>query len=409
MPVYEYKALDAKGKRISGILDAESPPAARQKLRASQIFPISIDPVAQAPGKTFDRVSTFLSAPFSGIRTADIAVTTRGLATLLGAGFPLVEALEPLVSQTKAAALKKTLIRIKVLVVEGNSFASALSQFPGTFPSLYINMVRAGEASGTLEIVLERLAEMMENQLDLTGRIKSALTYPIFMALLGTAVLFFLMTVIVPNIATVFSEMGRILPAPTRLLIAASDLFQTFWWLILLMGLGGIVLTMRAGNTPKGREFFDGMILKFPVIGFLVTRLATARLSRTLGSLLENGIPLLQALDIVKNVAGYVPIAKAIHAATEEVGKGRGMAEALAEYPVFPSLFLQMLKVGEQSGRLEEMLQKISVIYEKEATAQVTRITALLEPVMILIMGILVGGIVLSICLPIFEMNQLVF
>ena len=409
MPVFEYRALNEKGKRVSGIVDAESPVAARQKLRTSQIFPISINEISRLSDVTHHRSVSFLLSLFGRIRISEISITTRGLATLLSAGFPLVAALETLISQTKAPALKKALAEVKDLVVEGNSFAFALSQFPGAFSPLYINMAQAGEASGTLEIVLERLADMMENQLDLNNRIRNALAYPLFMTLLGTAVLFFLMTVIVPNIAAVFAEMGRVLPAPTRLLIAASNLIQSFWWLILILCFSGIMVFFRVKKSPHGRDFIDRMILRIPLIGFLVIRLSTARFARTLGSLLENGVPMLQALDIVQNIVGYTPISKAIKAGTKEIEKGSGLAEALASHGVFPNLFMQMLKVGEQSGKLEAMLKKTASIYEKEVTAQVTRMTSLLEPIMILVMGVIVGGIVLSICLPIFEMNQLVF
>ncbi len=409
MPVFEYRALNEKGRRVSGIVDAESPVAARQKLRTSQIFPISIHEISRLSNVKHPRSVSFMLTLFRRIRISEIAITTRGIATLLSAGFPLVAALETLIFQTKAPALQKVLAKVKDLVVEGNSFAFALSQFPGAFSPLYINMAQAGEASGTLEIILERLADMMENQLDLNNRIRNALAYPLFMTLLGTAVLFFLMTVIVPNIAAVFAEMGRVLPAPTRLLIAASDLIQSFWWLILILCFSGIMVFFRVKKSPHGRDFIDRMILRTPLIGFLVVRLSTARFARTLGSLLENGVPLLQALDIVQNIVGYTPISKAIKAASREVEKGSGLAEAMASNGVFPNLFMQMLKVGEQSGKLEAMLKRTASIYEKEVTAQVTRMTSLLEPIMILVMGVIVGGIVLSICLPIFEMNQLVF
>jgi len=409
MPVFEYRALNEKGRRVSGIVDAESPVAARQKLRTSQIFPISIHEISRLSEVEPSRAAAFLVSLLGRIRTSEISITTRGLATLLSAGFPLVAALETLVVQTKAPSLKKVLAKVKDLVVEGNSFAFALSQFPGAFSPLYIHMAQAGEASGTLEIILERLADMMENQLDLNNRIRNALAYPLFMTLLGAAVLFFLMTVIVPNIAAVFNELGRLLPAPTRLLITVSDLIQSFWWLILILIFTGIIVFFRVKKSPHGRDFLDRMILRTPLIGFLVVRLSTARFARTLGSLLENGVPMLQALNIVQKIVGYTPISNAIKAATREVEKGSGLAEAMAPHGVFPSLFMQMIKVGEQSGKLETMLKKTASIYEKEVTAQVTRMTSLLEPIMILVMGVIVGGIVLSICLPIFEMNQLVF
>ncbi|MEW5909799.1 MAG: type II secretion system F family protein, partial [Thermodesulfobacteriota bacterium] len=233
MPVFEYSAFDIKGKRISGIVDAESAVSARQKLRSSQVYPVSVDEVSGIPRKA--EIGFPPPGIFHRIRAPELAVMTRELAVLVGAGFPLAAALETLVFQTRLQPMKKLLAKIKDLVVEGNSFSEALSRFPAVFSPLYINMVHAGESSGTLEIVLDRLAEMTEKHEDLKGKIRVALTYPVFMAVLGTAVLFFLLTVIIPDIAKIFEDMGRNLPAPTRFLIFMSSIFKSFWWLMLFM------------------------------------------------------------------------------------------------------------------------------------------------------------------------------
>ena len=407
MPVFEYTALDAKGKTTSGIIDADGAQAARQKLRLSGKFPVSIRETQEVQAKKAQRGFS-PAAWFSRVKPSDVALTTRQLATLIGAGFPLVSALDALLPQTNSYALKRILARVKDLIVEGNSFAHALSKFPGIFPPIYINMVRAGETSGTLEIVLERLAEITEKQQALSNRIQASLAYPVFMLFFGAVVLFILLTYIVPTITSIFADMKQVLPTPTRVLIGLSAFFRSYWWMILI-GLGASGAAVRQfRKTPKGRRWSDSTILKMPVFGNLARKLAVARFSRTLGSLLENGVTMLVALDIVKNIVGNVQIADTVTQAAEEVGKGKSLWLSLSEGRVFPMLSIQMVQVGEQSGELEKMLYKVADVFENEVETAILRLTSYLEPVMILVMGCVVGFIVLSICLPIFEMNQLI-
>ena len=407
MPVFEYTALDNKGKSTSGIIDAEGAQVARQKLRTSGIFPVSIKEAQEAqPKKESETFS--LASRFSRTRPVEVAMMTRQLATLVGAGFPLVSALDALVPQTKSHGFKKILAQIKNLIVEGNSFARALSNYPGQFSSLYVNMVRAGETSGTLEIVLERLADLTEKQQALKNRIQTALAYPIFMMVIGTAVLFILLIYIVPSITSIFSDMNQVLPTPTRILIFLSDFFKSYWWSILIIIAVVAVFFNRAKKTEKGRFWIDKTVLMLPGVGILVKKLAVARFARTLGSLLENGVSMLIALDIVKNIAGNRLIADSVETAAIEVGKGQGVGAALSGSGIFPLLSIQMIQVGEQSGQLETMLTKISDVFENEVETTIMRLTSYLEPVMILVMGTIVAFIVLSICLPIFEMNQLI-
>ena len=407
MPVYEYTALDAKGKTKSGIIDADGTSAARQKLRSTGVFPVSIKETQELLEKKAPR-SLDLSRYFSRVKPAEVAMMTRQLATLISAGFPLVSALDALLPQTKSHGFKRTLAQIKDAIVEGNSFAHALSQYPGIFTPLYVNMVRAGETSGTLEIVLDRLADITEKQQDLKNRIQTALAYPVLMCIIGILVLFVLLTYIVPSIISIFTEMDQVLPAPTRLLIFLSDFFKSYWWIILAGLAGAFMALYQAKKTEKGRYWFDKTILKTPVLGVLAQKLAVARFSRTLGSLLENGVSMLIALDIVKNIAGNKLISDTIENAASEVGKGQALGDALSEGQIFPQLSIQMVQVGEQSGQLEAMLNKVADVYEKEVESTILRLTSYLEPLMILVMGAIVGFIVLSICLPIFEMNRLI-
>jgi general secretion pathway protein F len=407
MPVFEYTALDAKGKTTAGIIDAEGLQAARLKLRTSGMFPVSIREAQEAQARKAEK-SFSLGGRFRRVKPAEVAMITRQLATLIGAGFPLVSALDALLPQTKSIGLKRTLASIKDMIVEGNSLAHALSKFPGIFPPIYVNMVKAGETSGTLEIVLERLAEITEKQQALTNRIQAALAYPVFMLFFGAVVLFILLTYIVPTITSIFTDMKQVLPTPTRVLIFLSGFFKAYWWILLLsiIGVGAAVRKFR--KTEKGRQWTDTTILRLPVLGNVARKLAVSRFSRTLGSLLENGVTLLIALNIVENIVGNVRIAAAVDQAGEEVGKGKSLWQSLSEGEVFPMLAIQMIQVGEQSGELEKMLYKIADVFENEVETNILRLTAYLEPVMILVMGCAVGFIVLSICLPIFEMNQLI-
>ena len=407
MPVYDYQALDAKGKSISGIIDADGAQAARQKIRAMGNFPVSVKEVTGGEGSK-EAKGVALKGLFSRVTPAQVSLWTRQLATLTGAGFPLVSALTTLVSQTKTQGFTKIVARIKDSIVEGNSFASALTLYPSVFSQIYINMVRAGETSGTLEIVLQRLADIMEKQQELKSRIQTAMAYPILMTIIGSLVLFFLMTFVVPNITTIFEDMNQALPAPTRFLIAASDLLKRYWWLLLVVFVAALVALKSFRKTERGLVATDRLMLRLPIAGALLKKIAVARFSRTLASLLENGVTMLPALEIVRNVTGNVVISGLIENAAGEVEKGQGLGLSLAADKVFPDLAVQMVQVGEQSGELESMLYKIAEVYENEVQASIMSMMAMLEPVMILVMAAVVLFIVLSICLPIFEMNQLV-
>jgi general secretion pathway protein F len=407
MPVFEYTALNAKGKQVSGILDSESALTARQKLRASRIFPVNI---TQVHGTVKKKERRFLSSLHLGkrIRQSELSMLTRQLATLVGAGFQLVSALDTLLPQTKTPALNRRLAKIKDMIVEGQSFAQGLSLYPETFSALYINMVRAGETSGTLEIVLNQLADITEKQQALNNRIRNALAYPVLMAFIGSVVLFLLLTFIVPSITGIFADMNQTLPTPTLLLIRLSETFKSFWWAFLMVLIAIPIALRSIKKTAKGRLVVDKAVLRIPLVGQLIKKISSARFSRTLGSLLKNGVSMLSALEIVKNIVGNKIISNAIADAAGQVGKGQGLGESLETTALFPNLSIQMIQLGEQSGELETMLDKVADVYENEVESAVLGLTALLEPVMILVMGVVVGFIVLSICLPIFEMNQLV-
>ncbi len=409
MPVYEYTALDTSGKSKNGIIDADSAVTARQKLRGSGMFPVEVKEVAVSmPSGLPSARSVSVSGLFKRVRPVEISVMTRQLSVLLAAGVPLVGALDALGSQIPNPLLKRIVAQIKESVNEGNSLAFSLSQHPKAFSNIYVNMVRAGEASGALDIVLGRLAEYAENQDALRGRFRAALVYPVFMAFVGSLVLFFLVTVVVPNITQIFEEMHQTLPLPTVVLIAVSGFLKSFWWAVVLAGLGLIFAVKQFVTTARGHYLWDKVKLRMPVVGDITQKMAVARFSRTLGTLLESGVPLLSALEIVRNIVNNELIGEAIDNAAEEIEAGKSLAIPLGRSPWFPPIAVQMISVGEQSGELEAMLNKVADTYEKDVESRIMAMTSILEPVMILVMAVVVGFIVVSILFPILEMNQMI-
>ena len=405
MPVFEYTALDVKGKTITGILDADSSSAARQKLRASGSYPVAVRETISASSSS---PSDSVFQRFRRVKSTDLAMMTRQLGTLLSAGFPLVAGLDALIPQTRSLLLKNQLTRIKDAVVGGSSLSAALSAHPRTFSPIYINMVHAGESSGTQEIVFDRLADMIEKRQLVIQRITSAVTYPIFMAVVGAVILVFLITYIVPTITVIFADMKQVLPVPTRILIAFSQILKTWGWLFFIGGILAVLTGHYIRNTVSGRLTMDRALLTLPIAGELIRKISAARVARTLGSLLENGVSMLLALEIVKNSVGNTVISQAMENAAVQVRQGQGLARSMEAGGLFPDLFIQMIQVGEQSGALENLLKRTADLFENEVESSLMRMASLLEPSIILVMGVWVGFIVLSICLPIFEMNQLV-
>lgn len=407
MPVYEYTALNTKGKKIKGVLDADSLAAARQKIQQKGKYPVEIK-------ETTPKARKGLKPGFFNLQTGprvkqqEIHVATRQLATLLGAGIPLVSALNGLIEQTTNKSLKIIITQIKDAVNEGNSLTSALSEHPRLFSKIYVNMVRAGEASGSLDVVLERLAEFGERQQALRSRIKAAMIYPIFMALVGTGVLFMLITFIVPSITKVFSDRKQVLPLPTTVLMSVSNFLQHYWWIVLLL-CALLILSIRMFvQRPQGRRVWDRLKLGLPGLRDLNIKIAAASFGRTLSSLLQSGVPLVTSLQIVKNILNNVLLAEVMDRATDELEKGKSLSSVLRGNQYFTPMLVQMIAVGEQSGALDKMLEKAADSYEKEVEAKIMALTSMIEPIMILVMGLVVSFIVISVLLPIFEMNQLI-
>jgi len=404
MPVFEYQALTNQGKTIKGFIDADSLAQARSRLRANGSFPVSIKESDKAKGHDRKRNIRL----FERVKSQEISVVTRQLATLLGAGIPLVQSLGSLIEQTSNKVLKRIIAQVKDDVNEGSTLTAALQNHPKLFSSIFVNMVKAGEASGSLDVVLEKLADFSEKQDALRARLQAALIYPAFMAVVGAGILFILITYIVPNITQVFEEMDRVLPTPTQLLIGFSDLLRAKWWLLIVLLFICVMGLRFFASSQLGRSVFDKLKFKTPVLGNVVHKILLARFSSTMASLLDSGVGLLTSMQIVRALVNNVHMAEVIDGAILNIQKGKSMTDALAQSDWFPPMFTQMLAVGEQSGQLETMLHKIAAAYEREVDAAVSGLTALIEPMMIVGMGLAVGFIVLSILLPIFEMNQMI-
>jgi len=406
MPVYEYRALNKKGKNLKGIVDAESESQARSKLRSSGKYPVSIQMSRSRFALAGKKSGTI--GLFEHVRSEEINVMTRQLATLLGAGIPLIQSLTSLVDQTGNSSLKRGIAQIKESVNEGNTLTQALAEHPKLFSSIYVNMVRAGEASGSLDVVLEKLADFGEKQEALRGRLRAALIYPVFMGFIGTAILFILITYIVPNITQVFNEMDKVLPLPTLFLISLSDFLKGYWWSLIVAGCLIVFGARLFVQKSYGRHFWDLAKLKSPVIGNVIQKVILARFASTLGSLLGSGVGLITAMRIVRTLVNNVHVSEVIDEAMVQIQKGKNMADSLSSSVWFPPMFVQMIAVGEQSGSLEGMLKKVAQAYEREVETSIAGMTSLIEPIMIVAMGAAVGFVVLSILLPIFEMNQMI-
>ncbi len=400
MPVFGYEGLNSAGKSIQGIIDAESARTARMKLRGQGIYPTEI---REEGGTASPRSSLFGRA-----KAKDLSLLSRQLATLMEAGIPLISALSALLGQVGHPLLKKTLTQIREGVREGSSFADALALHPRIFSPLFIGMVHAGEVSGTLTQTLSRWADFSEHQVTLRQRMRAALIYPVFMFIIGLGVLFFLMTFVVPTVTGIFSDLGQTLPLPTLLLIRVSDFLGRFWW-VLITGLAvGVVWVRRILRQESGAQFWDRLKMNLPLVGELHRKLAVSRWARTMGTLLSGGLPLLSALDISQEVVGNRLLSQALAQARERIREGEEMNNSLKQSALFPAMVLEMVSVGEKSGALGKMLEKVSKTLEDEVETDLRSFVSLLEPVMILIMGIGVGFIALSILLPILEMSQII-
>lgn len=402
MPIYDYKALSAEGKTQRGIIEAETQKAARTKLRKNRLM------VVEMTEKSLARPSAEQGVPFIGNRVSqkDISLTTRQLASLVKANIPLVEALTALVDQADSPKLKVVLSQVRQDVNEGLSLANATAKHPKVFDNIFVNMIDAGESSGTLGVVLLRLADLKEAQLRLRGKIISGMTYPALMMGVALVLLIAIFAFVIPKLSKVFESMNKPMPVITKVLIDISAFITSYWYAILIVVVVAVWLFIRRISSPAGRPKWDQFKLRIPVLGPLIRMIAVTRFSGTMATLLTSGVPILTSMSIAKNLVGNIPIAKAIANAQENITEGQSIAEPLRKSGEFPPMVLHMISIGERTGELPDMLKNVANTYEEQVNAKIEGMTALLEPIMIVAMGGVVGFIVMAVFVPLLEISN---
>lgn len=412
MAAFEYVALNARGKNEKGLIEAETARQARQLLRDRGLMPTALTEVAeQAPGtaKAEGGGGGFFKRSTGSLSAAELALFTRQLATLFRSGLPLDEALTVVAQQSESAKVQRITLGLRARVVEGDSLASALEQFPRAFPILFRSTVEAGEQAGKLDHVLERLADYVERSQEMSSKVKQAAIYPTIMLVVATGVVMGMMTYVVPQVVEVFQGINAELPLLTRMMIGLSDFLRKAWPFLIVVGVLGIWLFRRSLSTNVHfRRRFHQQQLRWPVIGRLVRGANTGRFMRTLGILFGSGVPILEAMRIGAQVVENLPMREAIEEAAKKVREGAGLGRSLAASKLFPPIVVHLVSSGESSGRLDEMLERSADNQEKEVELRIGVLMKLMEPVMTVVMGGIVLVIVLAILLPIFDLNTLV-
>ena len=395
MPTYSFVGTNATGARVTGERSAENKRALEAVLRRERITPVNI----KEKGKEF-AMPTF----GGGVSAKELAIFTRQFSVMIDSGLPLVQSLEILGAQQDNKAFQKALVGVRTQVEGGSTLANALRSFPKVFDDLYTNMVEAGETGGILDGILQRLATYIEKDVKLKSAVKSAMIYPGATFTIMGGVVILLMWKVVPVFTQLFLGLGADLPLPTRIVIGMSNFVQR-WILLMFVGAGGLVFGIISWyRTPNGRFLIDSFLLKIPLVGILLRKIAVARFTRTLGTLISSGVPILDGLSITARTAGNAVVEKALMQVRKGVEEGRTVAEPLKATEVFPSMVTQMIGVGEQTGALDSMLNKISDFYEDEVDVAVKDLLTAMEPIMLLMLGVVVGGIVISMYLPLFSL-----
>jgi general secretion pathway protein F len=406
MAQFFYQATDAGGKLVEGNIEASDHKTAVQKIRKLNIFPVAVStekPKKRLPFKL--QIPTFNF--FAPISQKELMGITQQLATLLDSGLTLDRSLSTLSQLMEKEKTREILSVIQERVHAGSAFSAALAEYPTAFSRLYVNMIRAGETGGVLGSVLNRLADFLEKSEDMKNNIRSAMIYPLILILVGGGAVIVLMTVVIPKLATIFTDLGHGLPLPTQILLATSHFFSAWWWALLV----GIITLFGVFkwylSTEKGKYRWDSVLLKLPLFGALIRKIEVSRFSRTISTLIKSGVPVLKALAITAGILNNSVITRAMHRLHDSLKGGKGMAEPLAKLAVFPPLAVRMITVGEETGELDEMLAKISNIYDKEVERAVKQLVSLIEPLLILFMAGIIGFIVISMLLAIFSINEL--
>ena len=397
MAVYSYRATTIEGAIVEGNIEASDEGSALERIKDTGVIPLKVT----SPRKGLKKGISLRSSK------GDLLTFTAELSALIGAGLPLDRSLNILAGVSEGRQMQDVVNSVLKLIREGSSFSDALKNHPKVFPGLYVNMVRAGETGGVLDIVLEKLGEFLETAKELKDSVYSAMIYPVILGVTGSISIIILLTFVIPRFSILFKEMGGSLPASTQMILCFSAFLRDFWWILLPAGACGIFALWRFVSTERGAAVWDG--LKFRFLGDVVSKLETARFCRTMGTLIKSGVPFLQALQNSKDVVGNRVVASAIAAVAKDVKEGKGLAVPLSEAKVFPRLALSMIKVGEETGQLDAMLLKVATTYEKSLKESVKRFMGLLEPAIILTMGLVIAFIVVSMLVAIFGILELPF
>jgi type IV pilus assembly protein PilC len=396
MPVFTYRGTNRTGASVAGEMTASSKTELQSLLRRQQITPTKMS----EKGKEFN-LPTF----GGGVNAKELAVFTRQFSVMIDAGLPLVQCREILSSQQENKTFQKVLTGTRSAVEGGSTLSAAMKQYPKVFDALYSNMVEAGETGGILDTILQRLSTYIEKNVKLQRAVKSAMVYPIGVLTIAGGVIILLLWKVVPVFATLFAGMGVDLPLPTKIVIAASHFVGSIFGLLLVVGAVAIIIGLKVWHgTPQGRFVIDTVILKLPVLGILMRKIAVGRFTRTLGTLIASGVPILEGLDITAKTSGNAVVERALNRVRKSLEEGKSLTEPLRESGVFPGMVTQMIAVGEQTGAMDAMLQKIADFYEDEVDAAVKDLLTALEPIMIVFLGTVVGGVVISMYLPLFTL-----
>ena len=400
MPVYRYKAVGIHGQSLQGTFTANTRNDVVQMLRGNQSYPVMIQEEVSTLGREVKL--------FGGVKVKDIAVFCRQLYAMLNAGVPITTCLEILKSQTEQKKLKIVLGEVYEGVQKGLTFSEALKKHLDVFPELLVHMVEAGEASGSLDMIIERMAVHYEKETKINSKIQGAMVYPIILSIVAVSVVVFLLTFVMPTFIGMFQSSGVPLPLPTRILMKSSDILKNFWYIHILVLFGTLYGIKRYTLTPKGRLQFDKLKLTIPVVKSLNQKIITARFTRTLSTLLASGIPLLQAMENVAGIVGNKVAADGILKVREEVRRGVALSQPIKRLGIFPPMVDNMILIGEESGTLDDILDKTANFFDDEVDTALQKMVTLFEPIMILVMGLLIGFIVIAMVLPMFDMIQTV-
>jgi len=397
MPSFTYVARDpVSNKERPGSIDAASEEQAIAALLSKNLLVVKIQEKAKQGARAGGKVAL-----------ADLVMFTRQLATMIDAGLAVVQSLQALAEQTTNKAMKDVIKDVCTRVESGDNFSDALRKHPKVFDKLYTSMIDAGEKGGLLAEILSRVATFLENRQRMNKKIKSAMMYPTMVSLVAAGITVFLLVKVVPVFGEIFSGFGAALPAPTQFVINLSKFMQTYWYL-LIGAAGGVYYGWNAYlKTPQGRAFWDERRIKLPVFGHIAHKIVLARFTRTLASLIRSGVPILEVLNIVANTAGHVGMEKSIRQAAADIEKGDGISTALGKHPIFPVMIIRMLTAGEQTGKIDQMLERVSDTLDEEIETILAGLTSLIEPLLIVVLGVLIGGLVIAMFMPIFKMSEI--